>query len=99
MIFFLNEYVQYNLQVFQFEFPIFQLKEVLANKDNETVDSIRTAYSNLQQKSLKLFEMAYKKMAADRDQQTASGNQEQTEGNADQQQQQQTDEDKKKQQQ
>lgn len=45
-----------------------KLREVLANKDNESADSIREAFSNLQQKSLKLFEMAYKKMAADREQ-------------------------------
>lgn len=46
---------------------IAKVREILANKDNETVDSIREAFSSLQQKSLKLFEMAYKKMAADRE--------------------------------
>nr|APZ88670.1 mortalin [Botryllus schlosseri] len=45
-----------------------KLRDVLANKDNESVETIREAFSSLQQKSLKLFEMAYKKMAADRDQ-------------------------------
>lgn len=52
---------------------LFQLRDVLANKDNESVETIREAFSSLQQKSLKLFEMAYKKMAADRDQSGGSG--------------------------
>lgn len=36
----------------------------LANKDNETAQSLREAVSQMQQQSLKLFEAAYKKMAA-----------------------------------
>lgn len=44
-----------------------QVREKVANKDNESVDSIRESFQSLQQKSLKLFEMAYKKMAADRE--------------------------------
>lgn len=43
------------------------MREVLARKDSETAESIRQAYSELQQKSLKLFEMAYKKMASERE--------------------------------
>ena len=39
-----------------------KVREVLARKDSETAESIRQAYSELQQKSLKLFEMAYKKV-------------------------------------
>lgn len=39
----------------------------LSNKDNETPESMKQATSELQQSSLKLFEMAYKKMAADRE--------------------------------
>jgi hypothetical protein len=35
---------------------------MLSNRDNETVDSIKKATSDLQQASLKLFEMAYKKV-------------------------------------
>lgn len=46
---------------------IAKVKEVLANKDNETPEDIKAKTSELQQASLKLFEMAYKKMAADRD--------------------------------
>jgi hypothetical protein len=35
---------------------------MLSNRDNETVDTIKKATSDLQQASLKLFEMAYKKV-------------------------------------
>jgi len=38
---------------------------VLSNRDNETAESIRTATTELQQASLKLFEMAYKKVRLD----------------------------------
>lgn len=45
-----------------------KVKEVLNKKDDsESADELREAYQQLQQKSLKLFEMAYKKMAADRE--------------------------------
>jgi len=37
------------------------VRTVLSNRDNETAESIRTATTELQQASLKLFEMAYKK--------------------------------------
>jgi len=40
-----------------------KLRQVLADKDNHTNEQIREAFSNVQQKSLKLFEMAYNKMA------------------------------------
>lgn len=43
------------------------VRTVLANKDQESPDTIRKATSDLQQASLKLFEMAYKKMASDRE--------------------------------
>lgn len=43
------------------------VKQILANKDNEAPEKIREETSQLQQASLKLFEMAYKKMAADRE--------------------------------
>lgn len=36
---------------------------MLSNRDNETVESIKKATSDLQQASLKLFEMAYKKVS------------------------------------
>merc|ERR1711997_385988 len=47
-----------------------QIEEVrgkLADKDNMTGEEIKKTVSELQQSSLKLFEMAYKKMAADRE--------------------------------
>ncbi|KAH9391337.1 Stress-70 protein, mitochondrial [Tyrophagus putrescentiae] len=47
-------------------------RQVLANKDNETPEKIKEVCNDLQQSSLKLFEMAYKKMAADREQQQSS---------------------------
>ncbi|VBB30007.1 unnamed protein product [Acanthocheilonema viteae] len=42
-----------------------ELKQLLANKDNETTANIREAIGSLQQQSLKLFEAVYKKMAAE----------------------------------
>jgi molecular chaperone DnaK len=46
---------------------ISKVRNILANKDNETSENIKTATSELQQASLKLFEMAYKKMASERE--------------------------------
>ncbi|XP_010766277.1 stress-70 protein, mitochondrial-like [Notothenia coriiceps] len=46
---------------------ITKVKDLLANKDSETGENIKQAATTLQQASLKLFEMAYKKMAAERD--------------------------------
>ncbi|KAI2803530.1 Stress-70 protein, mitochondrial [Blomia tropicalis] len=51
---------------------ISQTREVLANKDNETPEKIKEVCNDLQQSSLKLFEMAYKKMAADREASSSS---------------------------
>jgi hypothetical protein len=51
------------LQTDKLKEEITKVREVLANKDNETGETIRQAYSELQQKSLKLFEMAYKKVS------------------------------------
>ncbi|KAL3279735.1 hypothetical protein HHI36_017244 [Cryptolaemus montrouzieri] len=48
-----------------------KVKELLGQKDSADPEEIRKATSTLQQSSLKLFEMAYKKMAADRE--TSSG--------------------------
>ncbi|XP_045505760.1 heat shock 70 kDa protein cognate 5 isoform X1 [Colias croceus] len=58
-----------------------KLRELLAQKDTADPEAIRTATSTLQQASLKLFEQAYKKMAAERDNQQSS--QQQTEQPAD----------------
>merc|ERR1712135_106264 len=42
-------------------------KTMLANKDDHSGEEIKQKVSDLQQASLKLFELAYKKMAADRE--------------------------------
>ncbi|OQV17486.1 Stress-70 protein, mitochondrial [Hypsibius exemplaris] len=49
------------------------VREKLANKDNETAENIKSVTNTLQQASLKLFEMAYKKMAADRQSKESGG--------------------------
>lgn len=46
---------------------ITKVREVLGNKENETPENIKKVTNELQQSSLKLFEMAYKKMAAERE--------------------------------
>jgi len=43
---------------------IAKVRDLLINKDEQSVESIRSATSELQQASLKLFEMAYKKVCA-----------------------------------
>merc|ERR1719486_1874459 len=43
------------------------VREKLADKDNMTGEEIKKTVSELQQSSLKLFEMAYKKMASERE--------------------------------
>ncbi|KAI4800068.1 hypothetical protein KUCAC02_016605 [Chaenocephalus aceratus] len=52
---------------------ITKVRDLLANKDSETGENIKQAATTLQQASLKLFEMAYKKMAAERDGSSGSG--------------------------
>jgi len=46
---------------------IAKVRELLANKDTVDPEEIRKVTSTLQQSSLKLFEMAYKKMASERE--------------------------------
>lgn len=53
-----------------------KVKDLLANKDNSDPEEIKKATSSLQQASLKLFEMAYKKMASERDSSSTSENRE-----------------------
>lgn len=55
---------------------IMKVKDLLANKDNSDPEEIKKATSSLQQASLKLFEMAYKKMASERDSSSTSENRE-----------------------
>lgn len=51
------------------------MRELLARKDSETGENIRQAATSLQQASLKLFEMAYKKMASEREGSGSAGDQ------------------------
>ncbi|XP_010897601.1 stress-70 protein, mitochondrial [Esox lucius] len=46
---------------------IAKVKDLLSRKDEETGENIKQAANTLQQASLKLFEMAYKKMASERE--------------------------------
>lgn len=50
------------LQCAKLKEEIAKVREVLANKDSETGENIKQAANTLQQSSLKLFEMAYKKV-------------------------------------
>merc|ERR1712136_303843 len=51
---------------------IAQVKDMLANKDSKEPEEIKKVTNELQQASLKLFEMAYKKMAAERESSSSS---------------------------
>lgn len=51
---------------------IAELRTLLANKDTANPEDVRKATSQLQQSSLKLFEMAYKKMSAERESASSS---------------------------
>lgn len=46
---------------------IAEVRNLLANKDTANPEELRAATQKLQQSSLKLFEMAYKKMSAERE--------------------------------
>ncbi|XP_066969567.1 heat shock 70 kDa protein cognate 5 [Macrobrachium rosenbergii] len=56
-----------------------QVKELLANKDSTEPEEIKKQVGDLQQASLKLFEMAYKKMASERES-SSSGEKDKKEG-------------------
>uniref|UniRef100_A0A2K5S0H7 Heat shock 70 kDa protein 9 n=1 Tax=Cebus imitator TaxID=2715852 RepID=A0A2K5S0H7_CEBIM len=58
---------------------ISKMRELLARKDSETGENIRQAATSLQQASLKLFKMAYKKMASEQEGSGSSGTGEQKE--------------------
>uniref|UniRef100_A0A1B6GWM6 Heat shock 70 kDa protein cognate 5 n=1 Tax=Cuerna arida TaxID=1464854 RepID=A0A1B6GWM6_9HEMI len=53
---------------------ISSLREVLVKKDDMDPEEIRKTTTQLQQKSLKLFEIAYKKMAAERETSSSNAN-------------------------
>ena len=50
-----------------------EVKDKLQDKENMDPEDIKKTVSDLQQSSLKLFEMAYKKMAAEKDSGSSSG--------------------------
>merc|ERR1712168_1536640 len=52
---------------------ITEVRQKLENKNEMGPEDIKKTVSDLQQSSLKLFEMAYKKMAADKDSSSSSG--------------------------
>lgn len=54
---------------------ITKVRELLSRKDSETAETIKKATQDLQQASLKLFEMAYKKMASEREGSSGSSGQ------------------------
>ncbi|XP_055699383.1 heat shock 70 kDa protein cognate 5 [Phlebotomus papatasi] len=56
---------------------ITKVRELLANKDSADPEEIRKSTGALQQASLKLFEMAYKKMASEREGSSSSQSQDQ----------------------
>ena len=55
---------------------ITEVRDKLQDKENMDPEDIKKTVSDLQQSSLKLFEMAYKKMAADKDSSSSSGSEE-----------------------
>jgi molecular chaperone DnaK len=61
------------LQCDKLKEEIGKVRELLAKKDEADPEEIRKVTGTLQQSSLKLFEMAYKKMAADRESSSGGG--------------------------
>lgn len=58
----MKTYVNLCLQCDNLKKLIEELKKVIANKDEADPEDIKKATSELQQSSLKLFEIAYKKV-------------------------------------
>merc|ERR1712242_181903 len=58
---------------------ITEVRQKLENKDEMDPEDIKKTVSDLQQSSLKLFEMAYKKMAADKESSSSSSSEEKKE--------------------
>lgn len=56
---------------------ITKVRELLANKETADPEEVRKTVATLQQSSLKLFEMAYKKMASERESSSSSSSSEQ----------------------
>merc|ERR1711983_467517 len=60
-----------------------EVREKLANKDSMDPEEIKKTVNDLQQQSLKLFEMAYKKMASERGSDSGSSSSEQKSDDSD----------------
>merc|ERR1711983_477544 len=60
-----------------------KMKDKLQDKENMDPEDIKKTVSDLQQSSLKLFEMAYKKMAADKDSSSSSDSSDSSEKKSD----------------
>uniref|UniRef100_A0A4W5JNF7 Stress-70 protein, mitochondrial n=1 Tax=Hucho hucho TaxID=62062 RepID=A0A4W5JNF7_9TELE len=61
---------------------IAKVRDLLSRKDEETGENIKQAATTLQQASLKLFEMAYKKMASEREGSSGGSGSSSSEGGA-----------------
>ncbi|XP_038868526.1 stress-70 protein, mitochondrial-like [Salvelinus namaycush] len=61
---------------------IAKVRDLLSRKDEETGENIKQAATTLQQASLKLFEMAYKKMASEREGSNSGSGSSSSEGGA-----------------
>ena len=59
----MNLYSIFNVQSERLKELLKKVKDALADKDNKTAEEIKSSTSELQQASLKLFEMAYKKVS------------------------------------
>lgn len=76
------------MQCTKLQEDIAKVRELLTNKDTVDPEEIKKATSTLQQASLKLFELAYKKMASERESSSgsssSSSSQDQTDNNNEQ---------------
>lgn len=62
---------------------ITKVRELITNKDSADPEEVKKATSTLQQASLKLFELAYKKMASERESSSSSSSSSSTSQSAD----------------
>lgn len=60
-------------EVEELQTEIQKVRDILSKKDESTPEDLRKAYQDMQSKSLKLFEIAYKKMASDRESSGSTG--------------------------
>lgn len=70
-----------SIQCTKLQEDITKVRELLANKETADPEEIKKATSTLQQASLKLFELAYKKMASERESANSSASSQDTDNN------------------